>query len=281
MSCLLFFPGTRPALLEKASASGARWVCVDLEDAVAPQSKPEARASAKEFLEAGDGQGRLVVRINHPSTSDGERDLDALARLDRRRGLLTVMVPKADSASDVERVRAQLSGHVGRLSVIPVVETARGLANVEQTASSEGVRALLFGGLDLSVDLGCALDWEALLYARSRCVLAARLAGIELLDTPFFDLDDPDGLRRESERARRLGFTAKAAIHPSQVDVIHEAFAPTQEEIARARRVVEGSEREGRGVFLLDGVMIDRPAVEAARRLLARSSTSADRALES
>lgn len=274
-SCLLFFPGTRPELLTKAAASGAGLACLDLEDAVAPESKEAARASAVQLTETHGGPPRLVVRINHPSTPHGRLDLEALAEVDDA-GEITLMLPKASGARDVERVARALGGQHGNgddgraVSIIPVVETARGLAAVQEIASAEGVGAIMFGGLDLSVELGCALAWEPLLYARSRCVLAARLAGVELIDTPFFDLEDPDGLRAEAERARGLGFTAKAAIHPRQVETIRAAFAPTVDEIDGARRVVEAAEREGAGVFLLDGRMIDRPVVDAARRLLAR-----------
>lgn len=277
-TCLLFFPGTRPELAAKAAASGAGRVCVDLEDSVAPASKAEARASALELLESYDGPAMLVVRINHPSTPEGRRDVEAIAGLGGGLRRATVMVPKTESARDLAAVAEGLGDGVDARSTIPVIETARGVAGVEDITAAPGVSALLFGGLDLSVDLGCALDWEPLLYARSRCVLAARLAGIQPIDTPWPDLDDTEGLRREAERARRLGFTAKAAIHPAQVATIRDAFVPTEDEVERARRIVDAHEREGSGVFRLDGVMVDRPVVDAARRLLDRSSTTTHRA---
>lgn len=270
-SCLLFFPGTRPELLSKAIASGAGRVCVDLEDAVAPESKSAARASVLDLLANHAAPPRLVVRINHPSSLDGDQDLEAIVGVSRPPGPLTIMVPKVDALCDVDSVRTRLEAAAVDAAIIPIIETAQGLANVEQIAKVEGVSALLFGGLDLSVDLDCALEWETMLYARSRCVLAARLADVDLIDTPFFDVEDPEGLRLDAERARRLGFSAKAAIHPAQVAVIREAFRPSPERLERARRVVATFEREPRGVFLLDGVMIDRPAVEAARRLVTRS----------
>ena len=126
--------------------------------------------------------------------------------------------------------------------------------------------------------LWCDRSWDSLLYARSRCVLAARLGGVALFDSPFFDLEDSDGLREEATRARRLGFGGKAAIHPSQVGVIHDVFAPSREEIERARRVVEGAERTDDGVFVLEGKMVDRPVVEAAQRILARCGEEGGRA---
>lgn len=279
--CVLFFPGSRPELLAKAVASGAGLVCIDLEDAVAPEAKDEARRAVVELLADSDGPAssantgappRLAVRINHPSTLAGERDLAAIEEGGAVHAPLTVMVPKAGSRPELEALRRRLSTGGREVSLIVVVETAVGLAHVEEMACADRVSALLLGGLDLSVDLGCALDWEALLYARSRCVHAARLGGVRAIDTPFFDVGDHEGLRAEAERSRRLGFTAKAAIHPAQVPVIHEAFAADPTSVEHARRVLEAAEREGEGVSLVDGVMIDRPAVEKARRVVAEST---------
>jgi (S)-citramalyl-CoA lyase len=268
-TCLLFFPGSRPDLLPKAVASGAGLICVDLEDAVGPEDKDAARSAVTGLLGAlGDGP-RLAVRINHPQTPEGRADLTALASAEASIGPLCVMVPKVDAATDLSPVLHVRATSGSPLALIPVIETARGLASVEEIAPAEGVSALLFGALDLSTELRCALEWEALLHARSRCVHAARLAGVDVYDAPFFDVRDDDGLREEAVRARRLGFDGKAAIHPGQVEAIHAAFAPDGEAIERARRIVDASERAGGGVVLVDGVMIDRPAVEAARRIAA------------
>lgn len=264
--CLLFFPGSRPELLAKAVATGADRVCVDLEDSVAPEDKARAREAVGTLLASAETPEGFVVRINHPDTPHGRHDLDAVSEWASKGRHPALMIPKAESPEDVANVRSAADGEG---DVIPVIETARGLAGVETIAAAPGVVAVLFGALDLSTDLGCALEWEPLLYARSRCVVAGRMAGVALIDTPFFDIDDRDGLRSEAIRARRLGFTAKAAIHPSQVEVIDEIFAPTEEDIEWARRVMEAAEREGGGVFLLEGVMVDAPMVEAARRLLA------------
>lgn len=278
--CMLFFPGTRPELLSKAVATGVGLVCADLEDAVAPDDKAIARDAVVELLASRDRAPEMVVRVNHPRTPEGVEDLRALARLGGHPTPI-VMIPKVAGPRDVERVAAALGTDDARTRLLPVIETARGLQAVESIAETEGVTGILFGALDLSTELGCELAWDTLLLARSRCVLAARLAGVELLDSPYFDVDDAVGLAEEARQARRLGFTGKAAIHPSQVDVIHDMFRPTEEELARARSVVAASDDVNGGVFLLDGVMVDRPVVEAARRLLARSpEESADRPYE-
>ncbi|MDX1646498.1 MAG: CoA ester lyase [Longimicrobiales bacterium] len=268
--CLLFFPGTRPELMPKAAATDADRICIDLEDSVPPRGKAQARTAVHRALESSPGEAaRLAVRINHPSSPWGADDLAALDGW-AAEGLTRVMLPKTASPDDVSTVLAACGGHRS-LSVIVVIETLRGVKRVEAIAASEGVAGLLFGALDLSVELGCALEWEPLLHARSTCVLAARLTGIAVVDTPFFDVRDEEGLRRESVRARSLGFTGKAAIHPHQVGVIRPVFAPSAQEIRRARRVVEVAGQEGDGAFLLDGVMVDAPVVEAARRLLERA----------
>lgn len=242
---------------------------MDLEDAVAAQHKDAARANALEAL-AGRGDPApdtpvLAIRINHPETGAGERDLIAIARAGTR---LTLLVPKVDRPDQVARVHERVRAGGCHVSIIAMIETARGLSAVEEIAAVEGVSDLLFGGLDLSVDLGAALDWEALLYARSRTVLAARVAGVGALDTPFFDLSDPDGLAESAARSRRLGFTGKAAIHPDQVAAVKAAFAPTEAELGRARRLIELFDESGEGVTTVDGVMVDRPVVDAARRML-------------
>ena len=270
--CLLFFPGSRPELLPKAVASGADRVCMDLEDAVAPEAKGTARAAALDMLTRPPvDRARLVVRVNHPASEAGAADLEAIASLDGASP--TLMVPKVDGPEELHELRDRLGGRGAGTVLIPMIETVRGLARVEAIASVEDVEALMFGGLDLSIELGASLDWESLLYARSRTVHAARLAGVHVLDMPFFDAADDEALRAEAERAGRLGFSGKAAIHPRQVGPIQAAFTPSDEQVARARRLVEAYERERMGAFLLDGVMVDRPAVEAARALLARTPT--------
>jgi len=302
--CVLFVPGSRPDRYAKAVASGADRVCVDLEDAVAPGDKSRARANVVELLSGGQWDAaRSIVRVNHPATEEGEADLAALERALASRGArsrpgevgpsrgprLTVMVPKCASRDDLEAVRRALpaagpalpaSGPTlpasgPTLLMIPVVETAAGVARVEEIATTPSVGALLLGGIDLTTELGAALEWDSLLYARSRLVLAAALAGVRAIDVPFLDTSDAAGLRHEADRVRRLGFAGKAAIHPDQVDVIQEAFTPSQEEVDRARRILEAG-GGGEGVFLLEGRMVDRPVVEAARRIVATSE--ADRA---
>ena len=263
---ILFVPGDRPDRYEKALATGADAVCIDLEDAVAPARKTGARASVLRFLahRPRPSTAAVIVRLNDPDTVEGGRDAGAL----RDQPPDAVMIPKVTTSEGVRRA-ARLVG--AAMPLLPIIETARGLENAARIgAASPAVAALIFGGFDLSVELGAEPDWESLLYARSRVVHAAAVSGLEAIDMPSRDLRRTAGLLAEAENARRLGYSGKVAIHPAQIEVIHEVFTPSAEEVARARRIVEADLAAGGGAVALDGRMVDRPVVEAARRVLAR-----------
>ena len=292
---ILFVPGDRPERYAKALVAGADAVCIDLEDAVAPGRKAEARISVARFLaktapatrprtgHASASRPHIIVRVNDPDFDEGRRDAAALAGGPRPDAF---MIPKVTTAEGVRNARRLLGEDT---PVIPIIETALGLENAARigAASSAGaasptgaasparaapmVAALIFGGFDLSVELGAEPGWEPLLYARSRVVHAAALNGLDAIDMPSRDLDDVSGLRAEAEKARSLGYAGKVAIHPTQIPVIHEVFTPSPEEVRRARRIIDADCAAGGGAVALDGKMVDRPVVEAARRLLTRA----------
>jgi (S)-citramalyl-CoA lyase len=266
---LLFFPATRPDQLEKAVRTGTDMVCIDLEDAVASDRKEEARAAALDLLRRpARFRAEIVLRINSPRTEDGLRDV--LAVLEARVAPDALMVPKVESSEEVRWIEELLEPGMPAVRLIPMVETCRGLEHATGIASaSPRVSAVMLGGVDLSAELGCALEWDALLYARSRVVHAAKLAGVDLFDMPFLDVADADGLAAEARAAARLGFTGKAAIHPAQLPPILAAFSPGAAEIARAREVVAAYERNRGGVLLVDGRLVERPVIRAAHRTLA------------
>ena len=266
---ILFLPADRPERFAKALASGADAVCVDLEDAVRPEAKDSAREVALGVTLKQPRRGvEVILRINDLSGDIGGRDLEAVCTADLAPD--AVMLPKVVSVEEVRRAASLLERWHPDLKLIPLVETASGLAAIEAlAAASTRVSAIMFGGMDLSVELKCEPEWDPLLYARSRVVHAAALAGIGTIDVPFMDVSDPEGLAREAGAVRRLGFTGKAAIHPSQVPVIQQAFSPSEADLERARKVMEASERSGGAAVLSDGKLIDRPVVEAARRTLA------------
>lgn len=272
---LLFVPAVRPDRYAKAVATGADAVCLDLEDGVGPGAKDEARAAALAVLaERTPTRAEVSLRINDPKTDLGRRDLDALMRASVRPDAL--MLPKVSGPDEIRAVEAALGADGSDLPLIVQIETARGvLAATEIGAASTNVSALFFGAIDLSADIGCAVEWDALMYARSRVVLAAAVAGVGALDSPFMDVPALDALGEESRRTRRLGFVGKASIHPTQVSVIQEAFSPTAEEIAWARKVVTAYEENAGGVLFVEGQLIEKPVVRAAQRTLQMTAIAA------
>ena len=271
---ILFVPGDRPERYGKALAAGADAVCIDLEDAVAPARKDAAREEVARLLagagsasgpgERGAAAPRILVRVNDPGSDSGRRDIDAVAGRARPDG---VMVPMVRGAAEVARAAGRLRGEV---FLLPLIETARGLENAAGIGAVPGVAGLVFGGFDLALELGAAPAWEPLLYARSRVVHAAAVNGVPAYDVPSRDFRDLTGLREEAARGRALGFAGKTAIHPAQIPVIHEVFTPSREEVERARAIVEADRAAGGGAVGVGGRMVDRPVVEAARRVLAR-----------
>ena len=260
---LLFVPGARPDRFQKAAEAGADLTCIDLEDAVAPQDKDRAREETVRYLsERGNGPRLVGLRVNAVGTEHGEADLAALRDA---AGVDFVMVPKPAGTADLDAVHAAYP----RPTIVPVLESARAIQAVDAIADHPGVVAGVYGAIDLSADIGCDLSWEAHLHARSRCALAFGAARKVLFDVPYLAVDDPDGLRAETRRAKALGIPARAAIHPAQLGPIHEALAPTEEEVAHAARVAEAFDAAGDGVALLDGKLIELPVIKSARRVLA------------
>jgi len=266
---LLFAPGSDEHKLRKALESGADAVVCDLEDAVAPAEKVRARGLVAQVLSEEKGGCARLVRINAAETEWFAGDLAAVAGLE----LDAIVLPKATPES-VEALGP------GEHSVVAIVETAHGLRLAYETACSPRVVALALGAVDLGLELGFEArpDGQEVLFARSKVVLesaAARIRGP--FDQVYLDVMDAEGLEAECLLARSLGFRGKACIHPDQVEVVNRAFAPSELELDRARRIVEAFERglgEGRGAVALDGEMIDLPVVERARGVLAQAKRS-------
>jgi citrate lyase beta subunit len=261
---LLFVPALRPERVAKAAAAGADIVCVDLEDSVATERKAEARQLVIEILKSRPTGTKIAVRINPIRGDEGPRDAAALAASGMKPDY--VMLPKIDGANDIAETWQRLGPAAS--PVLAIIETALALENATEIAHAAAPDGLLFfGAMDLSAELGCALEWEPLIYARGRIIQAAACAGIEAMDTPYPDIADEAGGAAEARRARSFGFTGKAAIHPKHLAGIHAAFTPTAGQIAWAKRVCEAMATSS-GVLQLDGKMIDRPVVRAAERTL-------------
>lgn len=259
----LFAPGHDEKLLSKVFDVGADAVLLDLEDAVPPDQKHRAREMVAEVVS---DKKHCWVRVNRAQTEDCARDIAAITKAATT--LQGLRIPKVESAADVEWVAERAPG----IPLDCTVESARGVLAAFEIASAPACELLSYGGLDLAADLGGEPGDMETLYARSHLVIAARAArkpkpsdGVHPL------IDDDDGLRREAQAARRIGFFGKAAIHPRQVPIIHEVFAPTQDELAWAERVLRAFQQShGSATKTSSGEFVDLPVAERARKLLAQ-----------
>jgi citrate lyase subunit beta/citryl-CoA lyase len=283
-SCLAV-PGSSAKMLDKARGLGADEIVIDLEDAVTPAAKDEARAAVAAALVEGEWQaGTVTVRVNATATDWCERDIHELAGLDGS-SLDSLVVPKVESAADVElvdRLIAEAGG--GRpVAVQGLIETPLGLRWVYEIAeASERLEALIVGFADLAASLGrpggAEYPGDSWHWVRETVLVAARAAGLQAIDGPHLRIDDLDGLREEARRARALGYDGKWALHPSQVEPLNEIFGPTQEEFDRANEILAalegGAQEAGAGAVMLDGEMIDEASRKLAGQVVARGKAA-------
>ncbi|ELY60122.1 Citryl-CoA lyase [Natronococcus amylolyticus DSM 10524] len=265
-------------MLRKAPDSGADAIVFDLEDAVSPRHKDEAREVVRDLLSdpGFDPDLEVCVRVN--ATSDAiERDLDALAGADAEAIRLdSVMLPKATAGADVRELSGELEERGLGCPVLALIENAAGVLAAPEIAGADATDALVFGAEDLSADLGATRTREGteVLYARERVVLAAAARDCGAIDTLVTDFGDRERLREDAAFSVQLGYDGKLAIHPAQVEPINEAFSPDPDEIEWAERVLEAereAEEANRGVFEVDGEMIDAPLIAQAERILERA----------
>jgi citrate lyase subunit beta/citryl-CoA lyase len=273
---VLFSPGDQPDLMRKAPDSGADVVVFDLEDAVAPGSKAAARTRVNEVLRDIDPDCEVCVRVNATGIA-ADDDLAAVLSGDVR--LDSVMLPKVSDDGDVATLARLLGEHDADLPVLAIVESAAGVLHAEAIARADATDALLFGAEDLAADLGATRTDEGseVLYARQRVVTAASAAGVDAVDTLWTDFEDTDGLAADTRRGIEMGYDGKMAIHPRQVTVINEAFTPATDRVEWAERVLNARDRAeaaGRGVFEVDGEMIDAPLVAQAERIVERAAAA-------
>jgi citrate lyase beta subunit len=263
---LLFTPGSDERKLVRGLQTPADVIVVDLEDAVPPTEKPRARELTAEHLSDADAMGLLAVRINGAGTAFWDEDLRLVEELD----LGALVLPKATPA-------AARDLPTDGPPVVAVIETAQGLRQAYETASSPPVEALLLGAVDLGIELRLEArpDGQEILHARSRLVLDSAAAGIRSpFDLVHLQAQDAVGLEDECRLARSLGFRGKACIHPAQVEVVNRVFSPSEQEVTQARRLVEAYEtgtEEGRGAIAIDGEMVDLAVVDRARQVLAEA----------
>tara|TARA_A100001011_G_scaffold149656_1_gene157915 strand:- start:5336 stop:6208 length:873 start_codon:yes stop_codon:yes gene_type:complete len=266
----LFTPGIRPELFPKALKSGADIVCVELEDGIAPKDKDEARKKALSLFQnkLNNDDTETIVRVNCLREAFGIEDLQAILKTDNPPP--GIMVPKVRTPDEVILLDNLLTerGHETRLHII--IETNAALeAAYEIAHSSSRIDALFFGGVDMAAELRCSLAWEPLLYARSRVVHAAASAELDVLDVPYLDLDDHEGMIDAASKAKSLGFSGKGSIHPKQIHALNEVFTPSEQEIKKAKRIVSAFEEADTGLIVIDGKLIEKPVLREMYRILA------------
>ncbi|MBR7163653.1 MAG: CoA ester lyase [Clostridia bacterium] len=275
---MLFLPGNNPNMLINGNCFGADAVIFDLEDAVSPQEKDAARILVRNTMRYMDFNGcEMIVRINSIDTDYWKKDLDSL--LPEKPAI--ILLPKTCTPEDVllaDEYMTQVEGKCGiekgTVGLMPLIETALGVENSYRIAScSNRVKALFLGAEDLTADLQCKRTKEGreIEYARTRLVVAARAAGVDVYDTPFTDVNDDAGIVEDAKTAKELGFTGKASISPRHVETINAVFSPTQAEIDYAYEVMGAitlAKQMGKGAISLHGKMIDAPIVARAERTI-------------
>jgi citrate lyase subunit beta/citryl-CoA lyase len=278
---MLFVPGNNPGMIRDAGIYRSDCIMFDLEDSVALHEKDSARFLVWEALSTLEYPGKeLVVRINDPRVQLGRDDLEAVVRTRKA----VIRLPKTESAADIVYC-AELIGHIekkigaepGSTRMMAAIESAAGVLNAKEiAAASPRLIGIALGAEDYVTDLRTTRSAEGieLLFGRSMVLLAARAAGIAAIDTVFSNVNDEEGLRRETAHIKQLGFDGKSIINPRQIRIVHEVFTPTEKEIEHALAVLaarDEAERSGSGVISLNGKMVDKPVVERAQQTLDRA----------
>jgi citrate lyase beta subunit len=269
---ILFVPANRPDRYDKAFTSGADIVCVDVEDAVLPDDKAAARALAIPYVTdfSSTSVCRKALRINAIDTEFGIHDLAVLLNESRLPEVL--LLPKVEHARDLDILSRLFGERLSETHVLALLETAEGLANAYEIAAHPACAALMFGSADWSAECGATMAWHSLLTARAMIVQAAARAGIAAIDGAWLDFNDEAGLRRETLRIKEMGFAGKPVLHPKQLAAVHGAFQPDAQELAFANKVLSAADSSRDGVLLVDGRMIDKPVVQAARNTVRLAS---------
>ncbi|MBN2604462.1 MAG: CoA ester lyase [Bacilli bacterium] len=261
----LFIPGNTPNMIQNLDVFESDAVIIDFEDSVMSYDKDAARILIKNFLQKFHEQvGNIYIRINDVENSNFESDVNDTKDLH----IAGYVLPKA-SVEAVNTLYKICNG----LDIIPIIESPLALLESQKIAASKGVVGLLFGAEDFTKEMGIERTLEAkeLLYPRSHIAVVCKAYNIEAIDTPYTAKDDETGLEQDAIAAKQLGFTAKALIHPNQVDAINRIFAPSPEEILQAKRIIKKSEESQKGAFSLDGKMIDLPIIEKAKKVLEKA----------
>ena len=266
----IFTPGLNPEMFPKALASGADMVCIELEDGIAIKDKDEARKSTINALKTLEVKNdvELVVRVNCQRTKPGLLDFEALISSKLR--VKALMLPKVKTPDEITFIDDLLTDCNLDTDLHVIMETNEALENIYDIAhSSKRIVALYFGGVDMAAELRVPNSYENLVYARSKLVHAGASVGVDVIDVPYLDLEDMNGMKKEAELVRNLGFTGKGSIHPKQINILNEVFTPSKDEITKAKKVIDQFNASDTGLVVIDGKLIEKPVLrEMQRRIL-------------
>ena len=266
----IFTPGLNPEMFPKALASGADMVCIELEDGIAIKDKDEARKNTINALKTLEVKNdvELVVRVNCQRTKPGLLDLEAF--ISSKLKVKALMLPKVKTPDEITFIDDLLTDCNMDTDLHVIMETNEALENIYDIAhASKRIVALYFGGVDMAAELRVPNSYENLIYARSKLVHAGASVGIDVIDVPYLDLEDMDGMKKEAELVRNLGFTGKGSIHPKQINILNEVFTPSKEEIIKAKRIIDQFNASDTGLVVIDGKLIEKPVLrEMKRRIL-------------
>ena len=272
----IFTPGLRPEMFPKALVSGADMVCIELEDGIAINDKDEARKNTIEALKTLEVQNdvELVVRVNNQRTKFGLLDLEAF--VSSKLKVKALMLPKVKTPDEITFIDDLLTDCNLDTDLHVIMETNEALENIYDIAhSSKRIVALYFGGVDMAAELRVPNSYENLIYARSKLVHAGASVGVDVIDVPYLDLEDMDGMKKEAELVRNLGFTGKGSIHPKQINILNKVFTPSDEEINKAKKIIDQFNASNTGLVVIDGKLIEKPVLrEMQRRILVAEKIS-------
>ena len=263
----IFTPGLKPEMFPKAIASGTDMVCIELEDGIAIKDKDQARKNtfkALETLEVKSGV-ELVVRVNCQRTKFGLMDLEAV--ISSKTNVKAIMLPKVKTPDEITFIDDLLTDCGLDTDLHVIMETNEALESIYEIAhASKRIVALYFGGVDMAAELRVPNEYKNLIYARSRLVHAGASVGVDVIDVPYLDLEDMDGMKKEAELVRDLGFTGKGSIHPKQINMLNEIFTPSKEEIIKAKKIVDQFNESDTGLVVIDGKLIEKPVLREMQR---------------
>ena len=265
----IFTPGLQPEMFPKALASGADMVCIELEDGIAMKDKDEARKNTIEALKSLEVKNdvELVVRLNCQRTKNGLLDLEAIAS--NKLKVKAIMLPKVKTPDEITFIDDMLTDCGLDTDLHVIMETNQALESIYDIAhSSDRIVALYFGGEDMAAELRVENKLENLVYARSRLVHAGASKGVDVIDVPYLNLEDMEGMKKEAQFVKNLGFTGKGSIHPKQISILNEIFTPSEEEISKANKIMDQFKKANTGLVVIDGKLIERPVLREMQRKL-------------